>query len=108
MVKGERKKAALARIAARKAGQAAPTAAKPKAKEAEKTASKLLSKKKEQKPVSPNYKPAKASGYTRAERQRLMRAGEAELEKRVREAEAQKQGKKPSEVKLKNLKKSWS
>lgn len=106
--KAERKKAALARIAARQGKKPESTAAKPKTKEAEKTASKLLSKKKEEKPVSPNYKPAKASGYTRAERQRLMRAGEAELEKRVREAEAQKQGKKPSEVKLKNLKKSWS
>jgi hypothetical protein len=72
-----------------------------------KSASELLAKKKKQ-TVSPDYKPAKASGYTRAERQRLMRAGEAELERRVRQSEAEKQGKKPSEVKLKNLKKSWS
>lgn len=104
--KEERKKAALARIAAKKKGETAP-AAKPKAKEAAKTASQLLAKKKKE-TVSPDYNPQKASGYTRAERQKLMRAGESELEKRVKEAEAEKQGKKPSEVKLKNFKKSWS
>jgi len=105
--KAERKKAALARIAAKKTGGSATTE-KPKAKEIAKTASKLLSKKAEPKAAAPGYKPAKASGYTRSERQKLMRAGEAELERRVRQSEAEKQGKKPSEVKLKNLKKSWS
>jgi len=106
--KEERRKAAKARAAAKKGGETTTAAAKPKAKEVEKTASKLLSTKKPQAQAHPSYKPAKASGYTRAERQRLMRAGEAELEKRVREAEAEKQGKKPKEVVLKNLKKSWS
>ena len=37
----------------------------------EKTATKLLSTKKEKKPVNPNYKPAKASGKTRAERDKI-------------------------------------
>ncbi len=104
--KEERKKAALARIAAKKKGETAP-ATKPKAKEAAKTASQLLAKKKNE-TVSPDYKPQTASAYTRAERHKLMRAGESELEQRVKEAEAEKQGKKPSEVKLKNFKKSWS
>ena len=75
-----------------------------------KTASELLRKKKAPAAAHPDYKPQKAR-FTgkegRAERQKLMRAGEAELEKRVREAEAEKQGKKPSEIKLKNFKKSW-
>ena len=44
----------------------------------------------------------------RAKRQKLMRAGEKELERRVREVEAHKQRKKPEDVELKNLKKSWS
>jgi len=40
-------------------------------KDKEKTASKLLSTKKEKKPVNPNYKPAKVSGKTRAERDKI-------------------------------------
>ncbi len=40
----------------------------------QKSATKLLTKKK--KPVSPKYKPAKASGYTRPERRKLQRAGD--------------------------------
>ena len=40
-------------------------------KDKEKTATKLLSTKKEKKPVNPNYKPAKASGKTRAERDKI-------------------------------------
>lgn len=75
-----------------------------------KSASELLRKKEAPKAAHPDYKPNKAK-FTgkegRAQRQKLMRAGEAELEKRVKEAEAQKQGKKPSEIKLKNFKKSW-
>ena len=38
-------------------------------------ADKLLTKKKEKK-VDPNYKPQKASGYTRHERRKIRRAGE--------------------------------
>ena len=73
-VKAERKKAAQARIAARKSGgevKKDTTSAKDK----EKTASKLLATKKS-KPVSPDYKPAKASGYTRKERMAIHRKGE--------------------------------
>ena len=68
--KAERKKAAQARIAARKSGgevKKDTTSSRDK----EKTASKLLSTKKEKKPVNPNYKPAKASGKTRAERDKI-------------------------------------
>ena len=66
--KEERKKAALARIAARKAGGTA-SAAKPSAKEAEKTATKLLSTKKEApKPAAEKKPKAPPSGKTRAER----------------------------------------
>jgi len=104
--KEERKKAALARIAAKKGG-AAPAAAKPKAKEAEKTATKLLSTKKPAAQAHPDYKPAKPSGISRAERQRITREGQKELEKRVREVEAQKQGKKPKEVQLKHKYHTW-
>ena len=44
-------------------------------KDKEKAASKLLTKK-TTKTVSPNYKPAKASGYSRDERRKLKRAGD--------------------------------
>ena len=67
--KAERKKAALARIAAKKGGKAAPE------KKATPTASQLLTKKKKT-AVSPNYKPQKASGYSRDERRKLKRAGD--------------------------------
>ena len=68
--KAERKKAAQARIAARKSGSAAPVA-----KKATPTATQLLSKK-TTKSVSPKYKPQKASGLTRTERQKLQRTGD--------------------------------
>jgi len=87
--KEERRKAAQARIAAKKAGQA-PAAEKPKAKEVEKQASKLLSTKKEKKPVSPDYKPAKASGMTRAERMKITRAGETKLRNIMKDQETEK------------------
>ncbi len=77
--KEERKKAALARIAAKKGGGEASAASKPKAKEVSKTASKLLSTKKAEKSVSPDYKPAKASGLSRQERLKVTRQGEAKL-----------------------------
>lgn len=44
-------------------------------KDKEKAASKMLTKK-TTKAVSPNYKPAKASGYSRDERRKLKRAGD--------------------------------
>ena len=105
--KEERKKAALARIAAKKGGGEAAPAAKPKAKEVTAAASKLLSTKKPQAQAHPDYKPAKPSGISRAERQRITREGQKELEKRVREVEAGKQGKKPSEVQLKHKYHTW-
>ena len=73
-VKAERKKAAQARIAARKSGGEVKKTAT-SSKDAEKQASKMLTKK-TTKTVSPNYKPAKASGYTRTERQKLQRTGD--------------------------------
>jgi hypothetical protein len=68
--KEERRKAALARRAAKKDGKPAPTAAKKTP-----TATQLLSKK-TTKSVSPKYKPQKASGLTRTERQKLQRTGD--------------------------------
>ena len=46
-----------------------------KSKDLERKASQMLTKKKKQ-TVDPNYKPQKASGLTRAERQQLRRAGQ--------------------------------
>jgi hypothetical protein len=92
--KEERRKAAQARIAAKKAGAAAPAADKPKAKEATKTATQLLAKKKKE-TVSPDYKPAKASGLSRQERLKVTRQGEAKLRDLVIAAEKAK-GKKVS------------
>jgi hypothetical protein len=67
-VKAERKKAALARIAAKKKGETVSTS-KLKGKEAEKTATKLLSTKKpETKPAAEKKPKAPPSGKTRAER----------------------------------------
>jgi len=56
-------------------------------REKEKEASKLLSKKKEEKPVSPEYKPAKASGMTRSERMSQQRKGEAMLKDIMKDQE---------------------
>ncbi len=76
-VKAERKKAAQARIAARKSGgevKKDTTTSKDK----EKAASKLLTKKSAKK-VNPNYTPQKASGKTAAERKALTKKGERTL-----------------------------
>jgi hypothetical protein len=56
-------------------------------KEKEKEASKLLTKKKEEKPTSPDYKPQKASGMTRAERMSQQRKGEAALKDIMKDQE---------------------
>jgi len=56
-------------------------------REKEKEASKLLSKKKEEKPVSPEYKPAKASGMARSERMSQQRKGEAMLKDIMKDQE---------------------
>ena len=68
-VRAERKKAAQARIAAKKSGTKAPE------KKSTPTASQLLSKKKKTE-VSPSYTPQKASGYSRDERRKIKRAGQ--------------------------------
>ena len=63
----QQKKARAERLAAKSGGKSK--------KELTKAADKLLSKKSAKK-VDPNYKPAKASGYTRIERQKIRRAGQ--------------------------------
>ena len=88
-VKAERKKAAQARIAAKKGG-AAPAAEKPKAKEVAKTASKLLSKKKETKAPAPGYTAPKASGMTAKERMSVTRKGETKLRGIMKQQETEK------------------
>ena len=70
-----RKKAARERAAAKKGGGSAPAASTSTAREKEKTASQLLAKKKKA-TVSPDYKPQKASGYSRDERRKIKRAGQ--------------------------------
>lgn len=77
-VKAERKAAALARRQA-KSGGGEVTKTKTSSKDAEKQASKLLTKKTPEKKVDPSYKPAKASGMTRAERMKQQRKGETML-----------------------------
>lgn len=87
-VKAERKAAALARRAAKSGGQT-PKVEKPKAKETEKAATQLL-KKKTTKAVSPNYKPQKASGLTRAERDKRRGEGERYLRSIMKDQETAK------------------
>ena len=53
------------------------------------TASELLTKKDKSK-VDPKYKPAKASGYTRQERDKIRRAGEKELGQEFKKQEISK------------------
>lgn len=93
--KEERKKAALARIAAKKKGEAAPEA-KPSAKEAEKKATQLLSKKapakkepsgdKEDHMIKGSLLPkGEKRPYTREEKKRIVRTGkrlQADLQKK--------------------------
>jgi len=73
--KEERRKAAQARIAAKKG---AATTAKLKSKELEKAGTQLISKKKKE-TVSPDYKPQKASGLSTQERKSLYKKGERTL-----------------------------
>ena len=87
-VKAERKKAAQARIAARKSGGEVKKDTTSSA-DASKQASKLLAKKKS-KPVSPDYKPQKASGYTRQERMKITRKGETMLRGIMKQQETDK------------------
>ena len=67
-----RRKAAQARVAARKSGGSAPVAKKTP------TASELLATKKRQ-TVDPKYKPQKASGMTQSEREAVTKKGEKKL-----------------------------
>ena len=84
-----RRKAAQARVAARKSGGSAPVAKKTP------TASELLATKKRQ-PVDPKYKPQKASGMTQSEREAVTKKGE----KKLRDLRLQTTGKtKESELK---------
>ena len=71
--KEQQRKAYLERKARERGGSVAP-----KKKDAEKAADKLLSTKKA-KTVSPDYKPAKASGYTRDQRDKIRGDGERML-----------------------------
>ena len=87
-VKAERKAAAKARAAAKKSGGEVKKSAT-SSKDAEKAASKLL-KKKETKTVDPGYKPAKASGMTRAERMKVTRKGETMLRGIMKKQETDK------------------
>tara|TARA_B100002019_G_scaffold151931_1_gene130888 strand:- start:1088 stop:1699 length:612 start_codon:yes stop_codon:yes gene_type:complete len=82
-VKAERKKAAQARIAAKKGGKPAPE------KKETPTAKQLLSKKKKA-AVNPNYKPQKASGKTRAERDKIRGEGEKYLKSVFKDQETAK------------------
>lgn len=68
--KEAQRKAYLERKAREKGGTSAGSS-----KDKEKAASKLLTKK-TTKSVNPNYKPQKASGYSRDERRKLKRAGD--------------------------------
>ena len=84
-----RRKAAQARVAARKSGVSAPVEKKTK------TASELLATKKKQ-TVDPKYKPQKASGMTQSEREAVTKKGE----KKLRDIRLQTTGKtKESELK---------
>ena len=84
-----RRKAAQARVAARKSGGSAPVAKKTP------TASELLATKKKQ-TVDPKYKPQKASGMTQSEREAVTKKGE----KKLRDIRLQTTGKtKESELK---------
>lgn len=88
-VKAERRAAALARRKAKESGGEVKKSTT-SSKDASKEASKLLTKKAPEKKVSPNYKPQKASGYTRQERMKITRAGERELKKEFKKQETEK------------------
>ena len=90
-VKAERRKAAQARIAAKKSGGEVKKTETKSAKDTSKEASKLLSTKKtEKKPVNPNYTPRKASGMTRQERMKVTRKGETMLRGIMKDQETKK------------------
>ena len=103
--KEERRKLAKERAAAKSGGE------KPKAKPKDlaKQATKILSK---TKPAEVDKRPADQPkrpvvGMSRKERSQITRKGQEKLEKLVRQSEAQKQGIKPEDVKLKNDYRTW-
>ena len=101
--KEERKAAAQARA---KSGGEKP---KEKPKDLTTQATKILSK---TKPAEVDKRPAdqpkrKVVGPSRKERSRITRKGQEKLEKLVRQSEAEKQGIKPEDVKLKNDYRTW-
>jgi len=83
--------------------------AKEKGEVKDTSASELLRKKKkkeeDKRPADQPKRPV--VGMSRAERQKIIRAGERKLESLVRQSESEKQGIPPEKVKLKNFKKSW-
>lgn len=88
-IKDERRKAAQARIAAKKSGGEVKKTTTSK-KDTEKQATKLLSTKNPEKKVSPEYKPQKASGMTRQERMKQQRKGETMLRGIMKDQEVSK------------------
>ena len=89
-IKARRREEAKKRASAKKAGTThSDGVKKTSGKDASKTANKLLSKKTEKK-VSPDYKPAKASGMTRSERMSQQRKGEAKLKGIMKDQETSK------------------
>ncbi len=104
-VKKEREEAAKKRAAERSGGE------KPKAKpkDLSQQASKILAK---TKPAEVDKRPADqpkraVKGIDRKERSQITRKGQQKLEKLVRQSEAEKQGKKPEDVVLKNVFRTW-
>jgi hypothetical protein len=103
--KEERRKAAQARATAKSGGEKP----KPKPKDLTTQASKILSK---TKPAEVDKRPADQPkrpvvGMSRKERSQITRKGQEKLEKLVRQSEAEKQGKKPEDVKLKHDYRTW-
>ena len=90
-IKAKRREDAKKRAAAKKAGTThSDGVKKTSGKDASKQGTKLLSTKKPEKPVSPDYKPAKASGMTRSERMSQQRKGEAKLKGIMKDQETSK------------------
>jgi hypothetical protein len=87
-VKADRRAAAQARAKAKNSGGEVKTT-KTSSKDTTKAADKLLSTKKA-KSVSPDYKPAKASGKTRAERDKIKGKGESMLKGIMKDQETAK------------------
>lgn len=103
--KEESRKAAQARAAAKSGGEKP----KPKPKDLTTQASKILAK---TKPAEVDKRPADQPkrpvvGMSRKERSQITRKGQEKLEKLVRQSEAEKQRKKPEDVKLKNDYRTW-